>query len=169
MSLVLGVDPGSLRLGWGLIRVEGSRLEHVAHGTLITPRGKELPARLAFLHRELSAVLDQHRPATVGLEKVFTGRNVKAALTLGQARGIILLALGERELPLAEYAPTEVKAAVGGHGQASKEQLAHMVSRILATSLEGESADATDALAIAICHAHAQRHRRLVAKAQRER
>lgn len=167
MRTVLGIDPGSLNLGYGVVRVSGSKLEHLAHGCLKAPRSMAVAERLAKLHRELSDILDAHAPDAVAIERVFTARNPKSALTLGQARGAILVAVGERKLPLAEYAPAEVKLAVGGHGSCSKEQLARMAGRIVGVSLDDAGPDASDALAIAICHAQAMGREEWLARSQR--
>lgn len=168
MSRVLGLDPGSLRLGYGLIEASGSRLSHRAHGVLVAPRNRELPERLSILFDQLEELLDRERPDAVALEKVFAARNVHSALTLGQARGVILLALARRGLALAEYAPAEVKLSVAGHGRAEKSQLAAMVARLLRVRLEDAGLDATDALAIAICHAQELSRERLLRRAKGE-
>jgi crossover junction endodeoxyribonuclease RuvC len=167
VKLVLGIDPGSLNVGYGLVRVSGSKLEHVGHGCLQAPRGMAVAERLAKLHGDLERVLDQYGPDAVAIERVFTSKNPKSALMLGQARGAILVAIGGRKLPLAEYAPAEVKLAVGGHGSCSKQQLARMAERIVGVSLEGESADASDALAIAICHAQAMSREEWISRSHR--
>jgi crossover junction endodeoxyribonuclease RuvC len=169
MSVVLGLDPGSIKLGYGVVESRAGRLQHLAHGTLTAPRSLTLPRRLARLFDQLTAVLDEHPPDAVGLERVFTARNPAAALTLGQARGMILLAMGQRDLEVAEYAPGEVKLAVGGSGRSSKEQVAALVARLLGVKLAEATADSTDALAIAICHAESLSRRRLLERAARHR
>jgi crossover junction endodeoxyribonuclease RuvC len=167
VRIVLGIDPGSLNLGYGVVRTEGSKLQHLAHGCLRAPRGMDIARRLAKLHAELVVLLDRFEPDAVAIERVFTAKNPKSALTLGQARGAILVAVGAKKLPLAEYAPAEVKLAVGGHGSCSKEQLARMAERITGISLADASADASDALAIAICHAQAVAREEWLARSQR--
>jgi crossover junction endodeoxyribonuclease RuvC len=109
-------------------------------------------------------VLDRYRPDAVSLEKVFLARNPAAALTLGQARGVILLAVGERELELAEYSPGEVKLSVGGHGRSRKDEVATMVGRLLGVPLRDATPDSTDALALALCHVHHMDRRRMLAR-----
>jgi len=168
VSRVLGLDPGSLRLGYGVIEASGSRIAHRSHGVLVAPRTRELPERLAMLFEQLEELLERERPDAVALERVFTARNVHSALTLGHARGVILLALARRSLTLAEYAPAEVKLAVAGHGRADKSQLAAMVSRLLRVQLDDAGLDATDALAIAICHAQELARDRLLRRAKGE-
>ena len=167
MSVVVGVDPGSINLGFGVVEVKGSKISHLDHGTLSAKRGMSLDRRLPILYSGLCEVLDRYNPDAISIERVFHARNAQSALVLGHARGVILLAAGQRELALAEYAPSEVKLAVGGHGRSSKEQVAAMAARILSTSLDGAGHDSTDALAIAICHAHQLGRDRLLARTQR--
>jgi len=169
MIRLLGLDPGSRRLGWGVVDVEGSRLHHVEHGTIVAKESLPLAQRLVKIHEGLEEILARLSPASVGLEQVFTGRNPHSALTLGHARGVILLSVGRRELELAEYAPAEIKLAVGGHGRATKLQLARMLERLLGVDLQGSSEDSTDALAVAVCHAHGRKRDALIARARRHR
>lgn len=169
MIRLLGLDPGSRRLGWGVIDVDGSRLHHVAHGTIVARESESLPHRLVKVHDGLEAVLTEHAPQSVGLEQVFTGRNPRSALTLGHARGIVLLCVGRHDLEIDEYAPAAVKLAVSGHGRATKSQLARMLERLLGVDLADASEDSTDALAVAVCHAHGRQRRALVQKARSHR
>lgn len=166
MTVLLGVDPGSRRTGWGAIEVDGSQLRHLASGTLSAPESWSVERRLARLHAGIVEVLDARSPAEVALERVFAARNVRSALVLGQARGVVLLEVGRRGLELGEYAPAEVKVAVTGSGRATKDQVRAMVERLLAVDLRGRTDDCADALALAICHAHGRRRRRLVEKAR---
>lgn len=166
MIRLLGLDPGSRRLGYGVIEVEGSRLVHLAHGTLSVGERQSLPRRLASLSDQLDEVLTAHRPESAAVEQVFTARNVRSAITLGHARGVVLAALGRHEVEVSEYAPSEIKLAVAGHGRAAKEQVARMLGRLLAVDLSGAGADATDALAVAVCHAHGRRREKLVLRAR---
>ena len=169
MIRLLGLDPGSRRLGWGVIEVEGSRLHHLGHGTVVAKESQPLARRLVTMHEGLEDVLARFEPASVGLEQVFTGRNPRSALTLGQARGIVLLSVGRRDLEHAEYAPAEIKLAVSGNGRASKSQLARLLERLLGLDLADSSEDSTDALAVAVCHAHGRQRRALVARARGHR
>ena len=159
MTLIVGLDPGSIRLGYAVIEITHGKLRHLSHGTLSASRSQPLHERLALLYSKLSGVFEEYSQMTeattmdVSIEKVFVARNFASALTLGQARGMILLAVGQRGCGLAEYAPAEIKKAVTGSGRASKEQVATMVSRILGIRISGEKSDSTDALAAAICHA----------------
>lgn len=149
---VLGVDPGLRNMGWGVIETDGSRLRHVANGTLHSA-GKDLGLRLMSLFDQLEAVLGAHRPDAVAIEQTFVNRDGAATLKLGQARGVALLALTRAGLDVGEYAPNAVKKAVVGVGHANKDQIDHMVRLHLPGAFPA-SVDAADALAIAICHAH---------------
>lgn len=169
MTRILGLDPGSIHMGFGVVEASGGRLRHVDHGTLSAPRSSDLPRRLATLYAGLEEILDRHTPDAVAVESVFTARNVASALTLGQARGALLLAIGQRDLDLAEYAPGAVKLAVVGHGRASKDQVAQMVGRLLGIGTDGMGRDSSDALAIAICHSHGLERARLLKRVERSR
>lgn len=157
---ILGVDPGLRRTGWGVIRLEGARLIHVAHG-VIAP-GETLPfaERLLHLFDGLSGVVSDHAPDEAAIEETFMNNNAASALRLGHARAAAMLAPARAGLPVAEYAATVVKKSVVGTGQASKDQVAFMIRRILPSAGE-TTADAADALAVAIAHAHARRARGL--------
>jgi len=149
---VLGIDPGLVNMGWGVISVEGSRLSHVANGVCKSGAG-DLAARLLALHAQLSEVFTTYQPDTAAVEQTFVNSNGAATLKLGQARGIAMLVPAQAGLPVGEYAPNAVKKAVVGVGHADKDQIAHMVKlQLPGVKLAGP--DATDALAIAICHAH---------------
>lgn len=150
---IIGIDPGLRRTGWGVIEAEGSRLVHVADGTLRIAETLPLAERLRALHEALTAVIADMTPDEAAVEQTFVNRDAAATLKLGQARGIALLAPAEAGLPVAEYAPNQVKKTVVGAGHAQKNQIAAMV-RILLPRCRPDSADAADALAIAICHAH---------------
>lgn len=150
--LILGVDPGLNRCGWGLILSEGSRLSHVAHGVIKPPQQQQLASRLHDLFEALSAVIEEHQPHEAAVEETFVNSNARAALALGQARGVALAAAARRGLMVAEYAPTTIKKAVVGTGSADKDQVAFMVRRLLPTAGD-VSADAADALGVAVCHA----------------
>ncbi|MFQ5697800.1 MAG: crossover junction endodeoxyribonuclease RuvC [Myxococcota bacterium] len=149
---VLGIDPGSRATGYGVVAQEGPRLERVAGGVIRVGEG-ELTRRLAAIAAALEAVLLETRPDCVALEAVFSARNPRSALLLGQARGAALVACGRVGLAGAEYSPAEVKRAVTGHGGADKAQVQRMVRRLLGLA-EAPASDEADALAVAICHAH---------------
>ena len=149
---VLGIDPGLRNLGWGVIAVEGGRLRHVANGTCHSS-GARLADRLLSLHVQLSEVIARYAPDVAAIEETFVNRDGAATLKLGQARGVALLVPAQAGLPVGEYAPNTVKKTVVGVGHAAKEQVAHMV-RMQLGGISFDSADAADALAVAICHAH---------------
>jgi len=154
---ILGLDPGLAQMGWGVIDVAGSRLSHVAHGVIATKTASGLGVRLMTLHRELALVIQSHAPAAIAVEQAFVARDPQAALKLGHARAIALLAAAQAGLEIAEYAPNHIKKCVVGAGHAGKEQVQFMVKRLLPLAGKAEGglkADAADALACAITHAH---------------
>jgi len=152
---ILGVDPGSVTTGFGVIDYERGRLALVDHGSIGTRRGAELPERLQHIHDALFAVIERHAPEAIAVETPFAGHNVKSLIQLAHARGVILLAARRAGVDVFEYAPRSVKSAIVGFGGAEKEQVATMVRRLLpACATMKMAADASDALAIAICHAH---------------
>ncbi len=149
---ILGIDPGLRNMGWGVIDAQGTRLSYIASG-VVHSEGKELPERLLSLHRQLTDVLREYKPETAAVEKTFVNKDGVGTLKLGQARGIALLVPAQAGLTVGEYAPNEVKKTVVGVGHADKVQVQHMVKMQL-PSAEFKSADAADALAIAITHAY---------------
>jgi crossover junction endodeoxyribonuclease RuvC len=153
---ILGLDPGLQHTGWGLIRQDGSRLSHLGDGVISTDAALPLAERLLQLHRGLAAVIALHAPDEAAVERTYVARNPDSALKLGQARGVVLLAPALAGIPVAEYQAMEVKRAVVGTGHAQKEQVADMVRRLL-PGVKPQRADAADALAVAICHAHSRR------------
>jgi crossover junction endodeoxyribonuclease RuvC len=154
MTRILGIDPGSQRTGVGIIDCDATgRAKHVHHEALVLLDAEDFPRRLKMLLDKLGALIDAHRPDEVAIEKVFMARNPDSALKLGQARGAALCAAVLRDLPVHEYAAKEIKLAVVGTGGADKVQVQHMVGMML--GLQGKlQADAADALAVAITHAH---------------
>lgn len=153
---VLGIDPGLTRAGWGVVEESGSRLHVLEHGT-IRADGDDVPAQLAALHRRLADVIARHRPDEMAMERLFVTRNQRTAIRVGQASGVVLLAAAEAGLPVAEYGPLQVKQAVVGVGNATKDQVTFMVRRLLGLAEKPDTADAADALALAICHLHSYR------------
>ena len=152
---ILGVDPGSVTTGYGVVDYERGRLTLVDHGSIHTRRGSDLPERLAVIHDGLCEVIARTQPVSVAVESPFAGNNVKSLIQLAHARGVILLAARGAAIEIFEYAPRAVKSAVVGYGGAEKEQVAKMVRLLLpALAAAKLQADAADALAIAICHAH---------------
>jgi len=150
---ILGLDPGLSRMGWGVIDVAGSRLNHVAHGVIMSKPGEGLGRRLMILHLTLSEVIAEHRPAAIAVEQAFVAKDAQAALKIGHARAVALLAAAQAELEIAEYAPNHIKKCVVGVGHADKDQVMAMVKRLLPTAGVNQF-DAADALAAAIAHAH---------------
>ena len=151
--ILIGLDPGLGTTGWGVIFAEGNRLGHVANGQIGTRATDPLAARLAALHAQLCAVIGGHDCAGAAVEEVFVNANPQSTLKLGQARGVVLLAVAQAGVAVGEYAPRLVKKAVVGTGGAEKAQVHAMVSRLL-PGAKIAGADAADALAVAICHAH---------------
>ncbi|MCH4892031.1 crossover junction endodeoxyribonuclease RuvC [Sphingomonas sp. SFZ2018-12] len=157
--LILGLDPGLGTTGWGLIRAEGNRLSHLANGQLKTDAQAPLPRRLAHLDAMLVALIAAHAPDAAAVEEVFVNANPQSTLKLGQARGVVLCAAARGGIDVGEYAARLVKKAVVGVGNAEKAQVHAMVARLL-PGARIAGADAADALAVAICHAHHAASRR---------
>jgi crossover junction endodeoxyribonuclease RuvC len=148
--IALGIDPGTAVCGFGVVDLEDGRLRLIDAGVVRTAQGETDAERLRLLHAALTALVAEHRPVRVGVERLFFQRNVQTAMVVGQARGIALLVAAEAGLVVDEPTPNEVKQAVCGNGAADKAQVAAMVARLLSASLDGVADDATDALAVAI-------------------
>lgn len=155
--LAIGIDPGTATTGYGLVRETPDGLEMVAYGVVLTPANHEQPVRLQTIYRELRKILELYEPETGAVEKLFFQRNVTTALSVGQARGVALLALADAGLTVGEYTPLEVKQAVAGYGGADKPQMQAMVRALLNLPDIPRPDDAADALAVAICHLHSAR------------
>lgn len=153
MVRIIGIDPGLRRCGWGVIESEGNRLTYVASGTLTPPVDLPLAERLVLIHAGLNELIDRLRPDEAAIEETFVSAGARSALQLGQARGVALMTPALRGLVVGEYAANLVKKAVVGSGHAEKEQIQMMV-KVLLPAADFKGADAADALAIAICHAH---------------
>lgn len=151
--VLIGLDPGLRFTGWGVIRAEGNHLQHVAHGVISIPVSQDLAGRLADLHKKLSYLITEFKPHEAAVEETFVNRNAASTLKLGQARGVAMAVPALAGLPVSEYSATRVKKSLVGSGHAKKCQVKIMVRHLLA-GLIAESSDATDALAVAICHAH---------------
>jgi len=158
---ILGIDPGSQVLGYGILDALPSGTQSCVSGTIRPAASFDLCERLHFIHHEIEKILVLHRPEIVAVETAFYHKNARSTLILGHVRGVVLLAARQANLSVAEYAPREVKMAVTGHGDAAKEQVAFMVRRLLALT-ETPLSDAADALAVALCHWHRSRLRVLV-------
>jgi crossover junction endodeoxyribonuclease RuvC len=149
---VFGIDPGSDRTGYGCLETDGTRHRLVTCGAISSRAGASFPEKLLGIHRGLATLLDACRPDCVAVENVFHARNVRSALKLGHARGIVLLAASEAGLSVVEYAPAEIKRAVVGYGRAEKHQVQQMIKLLLGLDTTPSPHDAADALAVAICH-----------------
>ncbi len=156
MIRIIGIDPGLRNTGWGVIEQEGQRLIYIADGSVHSEADRQLAERLLQIHQQLLEVLRQYLPHEAAIEETFVNRDARATLKLGQARGAAMLAPAILAIPVCEYAPNVIKKSVVGAGHADKDQVKHMVKMLLPKA-RMTTADSTDALAIAICHAH---HRR---------
>jgi crossover junction endodeoxyribonuclease RuvC len=156
--LVIGIDPGTATTGYGLVKeLEDGSLAAVDFGVILTPAGDPMAGRLNQLYQQLKAILLLHQPVSGAVEKLFFQRNVTTAISVGQARGVALLALAQADLEVAEYTPMEIKQAVAGYGGADKNQVQQMVRALLNLDDIPRPDDAADALAVAICHLHSAR------------
>lgn len=159
---IMGIDPGTRVVGYGVVRTEGSRLALLAAGTISPRRGDPLPARLAHISGEVTRLVARHRPAAAAVEDVFVKTDPRAALSIGHGRGVVLAVLGGHGVPVHDYPPASVKRSVAGNGRAGKEQVARMVGMLLGADVAAIPLDATDALAVAIAHALAARTQAIV-------
>ncbi|MGH2894534.1 MAG: crossover junction endodeoxyribonuclease RuvC [Solirubrobacteraceae bacterium] len=150
--LVLGIDPGTASTGYGVVHGAGSRLRAVDDGMIQTHAGVPLERRLADIHQRVSDLLEEHRPDALAIEELYFGVNVRTAFAVGQARGVILLAAGQRGVPTRSYTPQQVKGAVCANGRADKAQVARMVTRLLGLAAPPAPDHVSDALAVAVCH-----------------
>jgi crossover junction endodeoxyribonuclease RuvC len=164
--IVLGIDPGMAETGYGVIAVEGGRMRALGHGVVATDARSPAAARLALIHAQIAELVDRHAPATAALEDLFVGANPRTILSVGQARGAILAALGAAGVDAAGYPPAEVKKAVCGFGRADKGQMTRMVTAILGLEAPPGTDHAADALAVAVCHATRARSRAPLAVAR---
>ena len=163
--LVLGIDPGTAITGYGLVHEQDDGLSLVECGVVTTPSSQPLPERLQTIYRGLSDVIRKFEPEEAAVEELFFSRNVRTALSVGQARGVALLALVDAGLPIYEYKPLEVKQAVAGYGGADKQQVQEMVRMLLNLERVPQPDDAADAVAVAVCHIHSARMAALIADA----
>ena len=152
--LVLGIDPGTAITGYGLVKGEDDSLTLVDYGAITTSSDQPLPERLQRIYQELTALIEDRQPTAVAVEELFFSKNVRTALSVGQARGVALLASANAGLPIHEYTPLQVKQAIAGYGRATKDQVQQMVKMLLALDSVPQPDDAADAIAVAICHIH---------------
>jgi crossover junction endodeoxyribonuclease RuvC len=150
--IVLGIDPGTASTGYGVVQSAGSRLRALDDGVIQTRAGIALERRLADIHARVGELLDRYGPDAIAIEELYFGANARTAFAVGQARGVVLLAAGQRGVPSRSYTPQQVKGAVCGHGRAEKDQVGRMVARMLGLREPPGPDHAADALAVAICH-----------------
>jgi len=149
---ILGIDPGTATTGFGLITKEGPKLTKLDCGVISTAKDLEMSERLNILYKDLQQIIKSHKPDAMAVEKLFFTNNITTAMTVSQARGIVLLVASQNNIPIAEYTPLQVKMSATGYGKATKKQVQEMVKKILKLSVIPKPDDAADALAIAICH-----------------
>jgi crossover junction endodeoxyribonuclease RuvC len=152
LSVIIGIDPGSLRTGWGVIQIQKNNLKCLGYGVIDLTHEESFSERLAKLHSELSEIIEKFQPKAMSIEKVFFGKNADSAFKLGHARGVAMSASGLASMPVAEYATRYVKKVLTGNGAAAKEQVQFMVNRLLNIEIQVNHLDASDALALAVCH-----------------
>ena len=154
MMVILGLDPGTATTGYGVIRVLGNRFQMLEYGIISTPAKTPMEKRLEMIYDNLQELLQKWQPDQAAVEELFFNQNITTAITVGQARGVLLLCCAQNNVPLAEYTPLQVKQALVGYGRADKKQIQQMVKMFLNLADIPKPDDAADALAIAICHAH---------------
>ena len=153
--IILGIDPGYATVGYGVVQYEHAQFTHIRHGAITTPAGIPLPLRLKEIYDDMLTLLDTFHPDAVAVEELFFNTNITTGIQVGHARGVILLACAQRGIAPAEYTPSEVKQSVVGYGRAEKRQVMEMTRVMLKLPRMPRPDDAADALALAICHAHA--------------
>jgi len=151
---VLGIDPGTAITGYAVVEETAGSLQMITLGVITTPAKTPLPSRLQTIHNELKEIVAEYEPEAAAVEELFFSRNARTAMSVGHARGVILLALADSDLPIAEYTPMQIKQAVTGYGNANKHQVQEMVRMLLALSETPRPDDAADAAAVAICYLH---------------
>lgn len=163
--IVLGIDPGTAITGWGVVREEADgRSVLLAYGTIQTPASMPLPQRLRQIFRQVEALIEQYQPEAVSVEQVFFSKNVRTAMSVSQARGVVLLAAALADRPVYEYTPLQVKQAISGYGGADKAQVQQMTALVLELEAVPTPDDAADAIAVAVCHIHSARLQSLLAE-----
>ncbi len=156
--IILGIDPGSRYCGYGLLEIERNRIIAAGCDIVNLVREKDLLKRLAMLYEEISRVINEYNPDVAAVESMFFQKHIRSIFTLGHARGVILLAIAQKGIPMIEYSPREVKKAVVGNGNASKQQVRFMIDKMLKLKAKPATDDAYDALGIAFCHHHRLRY-----------
>jgi len=164
--IILGIDPGTISMGYGIIEVNEDKITLVSCGALASQARSPIGERLSFLYQAISEIIAQYQPDTVAVEQPFVAQNVKAALAIGKAQAIAILAAANRQIPVYEYTPAQVKQRVSNYGASSKEQIQEMVKLQLGLSQIPQPSDAADALAVALCHLSEMHLSNLLAKQQ---
>lgn len=157
---VLGFDPGTATTGYGVVEQKGNKLTHIAHGTITTPPDHHFAQRLQSIYNEVVDLIKIHAPQAIAIEELFFTKNVTTGITVAQARGVIALAASQAGLPIGEFSPREMKAAIAGYGKADKKQIQQMVKILLNLDTIPKPDDAADALGIAICQLHTAQHQK---------
>lgn len=152
--VILGIDPGTATTGFGIIRVIGNRFQALDYGAIQTPAHTPMEERLVMIYEQIGQIIDVWKPDMMAMEELFFNQNVTTGISVGQARGVLLLACAQKGLDVYEYTPLEVKQALVGNGRAEKKQVQYMVRTILGLRETPKPDDAADGLALAICHAH---------------
>lgn len=160
--VILGIDPGYAIVGYGAVEYNRGRFRPLGYGAITTPAGVPLQKRLLEIHQDMLTLLDQFKPEAASVEELFFNTNVTTGIAVGHARGVILLALAQRDIPFFEYTPAQVKQAVTGYGRAEKRQVMEMTRNLLGLKKIPRPDDAADALAVAVCHGHSASSRMLI-------
>lgn len=150
---ILGIDPGIGRAGWGIVEVQGGNVKAIDYGCIETPKEDALEQRIETLYATLIKIIEAHKPEALAIESLFFNKNVTTALTVGQARGVVLLAAAQNKMSVTSYTPQQVKSGITGYGKADKQQVGHMIKMVLHLSAIPKPDDTADALAIAVTHA----------------
>lgn len=152
--IVLGIDPGTAICGYGLVEIVGNHIKVLDYGAITTDAKMKPEDRLLKIHRELSYIIEKYKPEIMGVEQLFFNKNIKTAIPVGQARGVVLLCAAQHNLKLVEQTPIQIKQSVVGYGRATKEQVIYMVTKLLNLKAAPKPDDVADALAVAICTTH---------------
>lgn len=151
---ILGIDPGYAIVGYGVVNYDGYNFKPLGYGAITTPADMPFPKRLSTIYNDMLSIIDSYNPECVGIEKLFFTNNHKTGIDVAQARGVIVLALSQRDIPIYEYTPLQIKQAITGYGQAEKHQVMEMTRNFLKLKFVPKPDDTADALAVAICHGH---------------
>ena len=162
--IILGIDPGIATTGWGIIKNQDSKIKLQDYGCIKTDAKSKFPVRLDIIHKELKKIINRYKPDVVAVEELFFAKNVKTAINVGHARGVVILAAVESSVPVMEYTPLQVKQALVGYGRAEKRQMQNMLKVLLGLDKIPKPDDASDALAVAFCHINSEKVSRILNK-----